>query len=57
METDKTIEQMIESGELSVMTECAYGSTIADTESNNVLHKDTKKKDIDHKKETDETEI
>ena len=39
---NKTIEDMIASGELGTMTECAYGSTIADTESENVINKVTK---------------
>ena len=38
-ERDKTIEEMIESGELGTMTECAYGSAIADTEHDNSLKK------------------
>jgi hypothetical protein len=38
-DTSKTVEEMIESGELSVMTECAYGKTVADSESNMKLKK------------------
>lgn len=37
---EKTIEEMIANGELGVMSECAYGSAIADTEKNNTLKKD-----------------
>lgn len=37
MNIDKTIEDMIASGELGVMTECAYGSAVADTECENIL--------------------
>ena len=40
-EREKEIEKMIESGELSSMTECAYGSTVADTEKDNTLKKNT----------------
>lgn len=39
---EKDINEMIASGELGVMTECAYGSAIADTEKNNNLKKDKK---------------
>ena len=39
MTKNKTIEDMIASGELSVMTECAYGSAVADTEYENTLKK------------------
>ena len=39
MEYNKTIDDMIASGELGVMTECAYGSAIADTEHVNKLKK------------------
>ena len=39
---EKTLEEMIESGELGVMTECAYGSAIADSEHKNTLNKDNK---------------
>lgn len=42
---DKDIQKMIESGELGVMTECAYGSAVADTEKENILKK---KKDSDN---------
>lgn len=42
MEKQKTIDDMIASGELGVMTECAYGSAIADTEHDNTLKKDKK---------------
>lgn len=38
------IEKMIASGALSTMTECAYGSTIADSEHKHIL-KGNKKKD------------
>jgi hypothetical protein len=44
MNTDQRnneIEKMIESGELSVMTECAYGKAIADDEKKNVLKNKT----------------
>lgn len=43
MEINKTIEDMIASGEIGVMTECAYGSAVADTECENVLNKLPKK--------------
>lgn len=33
----KTIEEMIKNGELSFLSECAYGETIADDEKNNTL--------------------
>lgn len=36
---DKLIEKMIANGEIGTMTECAYGSAIADTEANNTLKK------------------
>lgn len=39
---EKDINEMIANGELGVMTECAYGSAIADTEKNNNLKKDMK---------------
>lgn len=43
------IEKMIENGELGVMTECAYGTAVADTEKNNNLKKKKdEKKDIEH---------
>lgn len=42
MNKEKSIEDMIASGELGVMTECAYGSAIADTEHENNLKKDKK---------------
>lgn len=35
----KSIEDMIASGELGVMTECAYGSSVADDELKNTLKK------------------
>ena len=35
----KTIEDMIASGEIGTMTECAYGSAIADVECENILNK------------------
>ena len=35
----KTIEEMIASGELGTMTECAYGSAVADKECENTLNK------------------
>ena len=40
-ETDKKydIEEMIKNGELSFLSECAYGETIADEEKNNTLKK------------------
>ena len=37
--TDKELQQMIESGEIGTMTECAYGAAIADTEEMNILVK------------------
>ena len=46
---DKTIEEMIANGEIGVMTECAYGSAIADDEHNNTLKK-KKKKDEEEEK-------
>lgn len=42
--TNKTIEEMIESGELGTMTECAYGAAIADTEAENTLKKNKENK-------------
>ena len=39
MDKNKTIEEMIASGELGVMTECAYGSAVADAECENTLKK------------------
>lgn len=36
-ENNKTIEEMIRDGELSFLSECAYGETIADDEKNNTL--------------------
>mgnify|MGYP003300799962 CR=1 FL=1 len=52
MDTDKIIEDMIASGKIGVMTECAYGSTIADTEHDNTL---TKKNIKTEEAITDET--
>lgn len=43
MTDDKKIQELIENGELSVMSECAYGSAVADTEKNNTLPKDKEK--------------
>ena len=43
MNTNKSIEDMIASGEIGVMTECAYGSAVADKECENVLNKLPKK--------------
>lgn len=40
--SDKEIEKMIADGELSTMTECAYGEAIAETETKNKLKKDNK---------------
>ena len=40
---NKNIEEMINSGEMSVMTECAYGEAIGDSEMNNTLNKKIKK--------------
>lgn len=51
MDKNKDLEKMIESGELSTMTECAYGEAIADTEYENTLKKKIKKIN-----ETDKTE-
>lgn len=34
---EKDIQEMINNGELGVMTECAYGSAVADTEKDNNL--------------------
>lgn len=39
MDINKNIEDMIASGEIGVMTECAYGSAVADTECENILNK------------------
>ncbi len=50
MEINKTIEDMIASGEIGTMTECAYGSAVADTESDNTL----KKKNVTSEVETTE---
>ena len=36
---EKTINDMIDSGELSVMTECAYGKAVGDDEKENILKK------------------
>ena len=47
-DNNRTIEEMIASGELGTMTECAYGSTIADSEAENIL-----KSKKDKKEETD----
>lgn len=41
---EKTLQEMIEKGELSVMSECAYGSAIADTEKENALKSNTDNK-------------
>jgi len=41
-ENNKSIEEMIENGELAVMSECAYGTAIADDEKNNTLNKTNK---------------
>lgn len=41
---DKTLEKLIESGEIGTMTECAYGSAIADTESEKLKKDDSKDK-------------
>ena len=38
----ESIEEMIKNGELSVMSECAYGEAIADDERNNTLNKSDK---------------
>ena len=45
MNTNKTIEDMIESGEIGTMTECAYGSAIADKECKNTLNETQTKSD------------
>lgn len=47
--SDKNIQEMINNGELGVMTECAYGSSIADTEKNNILNKKKKESNEDSK--------
>lgn len=39
---NKELEEMIKNGELSVMSECAYGEAIADDERNNTLSKNNK---------------
>ena len=39
---NKELEEMIKNGELSVMSECAYGEAIADDERNNTLNKNNK---------------
>lgn len=49
MECDKKIEEMIASGELGTMTECAYGSTIADMEHENNLKKKKEEEKTDNK--------
>lgn len=36
--TQDRINKMIESGELAVMTECAYGETIADSETDSKIN-------------------
>lgn len=46
--TEKDIQEMINNGELGVMTECAYGSAIADTEKSNTLKKKKEQEDIEH---------
>ena len=47
--SEKDIEKMIASGELGVMTECAYGSAVADTEKeNNLKKKKELKEDIEN---------
>ena len=51
MTKNKSIEDMIASGELGTMTECAYGSAIADTEHENNLKK--KKEDVEKAKDID----
>lgn len=44
---EKTLQQMIENGELGTMTECAYGSSIADNEKANTLKKKDQKETSD----------
>jgi hypothetical protein len=39
-EREKEIQKMVDSGELSVLTECAYGKAVADSEQKNTLNKD-----------------
>lgn len=51
-DTNHNIEEMIASGELGTMTECAYGSAIADSEAENILK--TKKLDKSKQEETKE---
>lgn len=46
-DNEKTIDEMIESGEIGTMTECAYGAPIADTESENTLKPKKNKDDED----------
>lgn len=43
--TEQELQKMIESGEIGTMTECAYGSAIADSEKKNTI--DKKKKDTE----------
>ena len=40
--TEQELQKMIESGEIGTMTECAYGSAIADSEKNNTIEKKKK---------------
>ena len=47
---EKTLNQMIENGEIGTMTECAYGEAVANTESDNII-KNKKKKDIDNEED------
>ena len=42
---EKTLQEMIANGELSCMTECAYGSAIGDDECNNTLKKKENKEE------------
>ena len=46
-DTNHNIEEMIASGELGTMTECAYGSSIADNEKANTLKKKDQKETSD----------
>lgn len=42
---DKKLQEMIENGEIGTMTECAYGSSVADKEKENTLKKKKENKD------------
>lgn len=44
MTREQEINKLVENGEFSVMTECAYGQAVADSEKENIL-KNKKKKE------------